>query len=57
MEGGYMLGLPNIIEDNQGRFARENALNFYRSCGYTLLTKTHLLYGIIQHYQMRKDLL
>ena len=37
--------------------ARENALDFYRSCGYTLQAKTHLLYGIIQHYQMRKDLL
>ena len=36
--------------------ARENALAFYRSCGYTLQAKTHLLYGVIQHYQMRKEL-
>jgi ribosomal protein S18 acetylase RimI-like enzyme len=36
--------------------ARENALAFYRSCGYTVLAKTHLLFGVIQHYQMRKEL-
>jgi ribosomal protein S18 acetylase RimI-like enzyme len=37
--------------------ARENALAFYRRCGYTVLAKTHLLFGEIQHYQMRKDLI
>ena len=37
--------------------ARENAVAFYQRCGYTVLAKTHLLFGEIQHYQMRKDLL
>ena len=36
--------------------ARENALPFYESCGYTVQEKTHLLFGQIQHYRMRKEL-
>lgn len=36
--------------------ARENAVKFYLSCGYQILEKTHLLFGSIQHYKMRKDL-
>lgn len=36
--------------------ARENALDFYRSNGYTLKEKTHLLFGVIQHYLMDKTL-
>jgi N-acetylglutamate synthase-like GNAT family acetyltransferase len=36
--------------------ARENAIPFYKSCGYTLREKTHLLYGQIQHYRMEKEL-
>jgi N-acetylglutamate synthase-like GNAT family acetyltransferase len=36
--------------------ARENALEFYTRCGYTLVEKSHLLWGKIQHYLMRKDL-
>ena len=37
--------------------ARENAVAFYQRCGYAVLAKTHLLFGTIQHYQMRKDLI
>lgn len=36
--------------------ARENALPFYKSMGYQLIEKSHLLFGIIQHYKMEKFL-
>jgi N-acetylglutamate synthase-like GNAT family acetyltransferase len=36
--------------------ARENAVEFYKSCGYTIKEKTFLLWGIIQHYLMEKVL-
>jgi ribosomal protein S18 acetylase RimI-like enzyme len=36
--------------------ARENAVRFYESCGYTVQEKTHLLYGQIQHYRMEKEI-
>jgi N-acetylglutamate synthase-like GNAT family acetyltransferase len=36
--------------------ARENAVEFYKSTGYTLREKSFLLWGIIQHYLMEKEL-
>jgi len=36
--------------------ARENAILFYQKCHYTLLEKSHLLFGSIQHYKMQKEL-
>ena len=36
--------------------ARENALQFYKNNGYEIVKKTHLLFGEIQHWLMRKDL-
>lgn len=36
--------------------ARENALDFYRANNYSLKEKTHLLFGVIQHYLMDKDI-
>ena len=36
--------------------ARENAVEFYKSCGYTIKEKSFLLWGIIQHYLMEKKL-
>ncbi len=36
--------------------ARENAVPFYRSCGYMIVEKTFLLYEEIQHYSMEKKL-
>jgi N-acetylglutamate synthase-like GNAT family acetyltransferase len=36
--------------------ARENALDFYIRCGYTMKEKTFLLWGQIQHYLMEKIL-
>ncbi|QBY03880.1 GNAT family N-acetyltransferase [Thalassotalea sp. HSM 43] len=41
-----------VIELN----ARENAVKFYQACDYQLGDKSHLLYGQIQHYKMRKML-
>jgi N-acetylglutamate synthase-like GNAT family acetyltransferase len=35
--------------------ARENALKFYESCGYKIRSKSFLLWGIIQHYLMEKE--
>jgi len=34
--------------------ARDNAVQFYQSCGYELGDKTHLLYKKIQHFSMTK---
>lgn len=36
--------------------ARENALKFYESCGYRVVKKSHLLWGVVQHWQMEKEL-
>ncbi|MBK9401262.1 MAG: GNAT family N-acetyltransferase [Bacteroidetes bacterium] len=36
--------------------ARENALQFYESCGYEIVMETFLLYESIQHYLMEKIL-
>jgi GNAT superfamily N-acetyltransferase len=36
--------------------ARENAVNFYLSQGYSVVEKTFLLYDSIQHYLMQKNL-
>lgn len=34
--------------------ARENAVNFYKSCGYSVKETSFLLWGQIQHYLMVK---
>ncbi|MBK7310923.1 MAG: GNAT family N-acetyltransferase [Sphingobacteriaceae bacterium] len=36
--------------------ARENALEFYKANNYLLKEKTHLLFGVVQHYLMEKEL-
>ncbi len=36
--------------------ARENAVEFYKSCGYTVKEKSFLLWGQIQHYLMEKEM-
>ena len=36
--------------------ARGNALQFYKNNGYEIVKKTHLLFGVIQHWLMRKEL-
>lgn len=36
--------------------ARENAVEFYKSCGYTIKEKTFLLWDLIQHYRMEKEM-
>ena len=34
--------------------ARDYAVDFYLRLGYTLLEKSHLLFGVLQHYKMEK---
>lgn len=36
--------------------ARENAVDFYKGCGYSVKEKSFLLWGIIQHYLMEKTI-
>ncbi len=36
--------------------ARENAVEFYKKAGYTIKEKTFLLWGIIQHFLMEKEI-
>lgn len=36
--------------------AREVALNFYKKLGYDTIEKSHLLFGEIQHFLMKKEL-
>ncbi len=36
--------------------ARENAVRFYKSCGYSIIEKSYLLFDEIQHYLMEKKL-
>lgn len=36
--------------------ARDNAVDFYKSCGYTIKEKSFLMWGQIQHYLMEKNL-
>ncbi len=36
--------------------ARENAVDFYKNCGYTINEKSYLLWGKIQHFLMQKNL-
>lgn len=35
--------------------ARENAVEFYKACGYTIKEKTFLLWDLIQHFLMEKN--
>lgn len=36
--------------------ARENAVDFYKKCGYSVKEKTFKLWDLIQHYLMTKEL-
>lgn len=36
--------------------ARENAVPFYQSCGYSIVEKSYLMWDEIQHYLMEKSL-
>lgn len=45
------LKLKTIILD-----ARENAVKFYEGCGYAVLGKSYLLFGVIPHFKMSKTL-
>lgn len=55
-----MLAVEDEVKAQNGKKiilqARENAVDFYKSLGYELIEKTHLLFGQIQHYLMQKEL-
>ncbi len=36
--------------------ARENAIDFYKKCGYSIVEKSYLMWGEIQHYLMEKNI-
>ena len=36
--------------------ARENAVKFYERCGYKVVGDSYLLFGVIKHYLMEKNL-
>lgn len=36
--------------------AREISIPFYLKMGYLLMEKTHLLFGLVQHYRMEKSI-
>ncbi len=36
--------------------ARENVVKFYKKHNYKILGKGHTLFGIIEHYKMRKEI-
>jgi predicted GNAT family N-acyltransferase len=37
--------------------ARENAVSFYSSNGYSIESQSYILFGVIQHYLMKKNVL
>ena len=55
-----LLSLEDVARSNGNKWiilsARENALKFYKNNGYQIVKKTHLLFGEIQHWLMRKEL-
>jgi ribosomal protein S18 acetylase RimI-like enzyme len=44
-------GIQEIVLD-----ARENAVKFYLSIGYEIIGDSYLLFGVIPHFKMRKEL-
>jgi predicted GNAT family N-acyltransferase len=62
---GFGKKLIKYIEDKASEMklkrlvldARENAIRFYESCGYKVTGNSYLLFGVIPHYKMEKDLL
>lgn len=50
--------LENISKENNRPLvilhARENAVNFYKNCGYDIKETSYLMWGKIQHFLMQK---
>ena len=60
--GTYLMkDLEKIAINKKSKYiilnARENVLNFYKNLDYKILKKTNLLYGKIQHYEMKKKII
>ncbi|MBL7998594.1 MAG: GNAT family N-acetyltransferase [Candidatus Kapabacteria bacterium] len=56
-----MAELEHIAQSNGASVmmleARDNAIGFYERMGYTVVKKSYLLFGEIQHYTMTKPLI
>jgi N-acetylglutamate synthase-like GNAT family acetyltransferase len=50
-ERAAIMGIKEIVLE-----ARENAVPFYKSIGYSIEKESYLLFGEIQHYRMRKEI-
>ena len=37
--------------------ARDNAITFYEKYGYRIVEKSHTLFGLIEHFRMRKEII
>ena len=60
--GMYLMkDLEEIAIKDKGNYimlnARENALEFYEKLNYKVIKKTNLLFGKIQHYEMKKKII
>ena len=59
---GFLLmnHLENIAKNNNSKTiilnARINAVDFYKDLNYEVIEKTNLLFGVIQHFKMKKVL-
>jgi len=53
-----MQSLEEDIKNKGGKFivlnSREDAIDFYKTLNYSIIKKTNILYGKIQHYEMLK---
>ncbi|MBD3164772.1 GNAT family N-acetyltransferase [Candidatus Woesearchaeota archaeon] len=53
--------LEKIIKKKGGKIivlnSRESAVNFYKKYGYSVIKRSHNLFGSIPHYKMKKKLL
>lgn len=59
--GKQMINFAEVYAKSNGTstiilHARENAVVFYKSCGYTIIEPSYLLFGCIPHFLMEKNL-
>ncbi|MFC1505852.1 GNAT family N-acetyltransferase [Thermoproteota archaeon] len=60
--GTLLIGELEKIAKNKGAHhvilnGRDIALQFYQKNGYTIVKKAHTIFGSIEHWKMRKDLM
>lgn len=60
---GYGAEIMEAVEENSQErgdhkmilHARDYAVDFYKKLGYTIVEKSHLLFGVLQHYLMERE--